>query len=215
MGISKILKIFVPQEKVFFPLFEQGADNLVKIAETLKKLVSTSDDKQQKEYAKGVKDYELAGDKITYSIYETLNSTFITPFDREDIHDLASAIDDYADQINSTAQRIALYKLHFVSQEFIQMADILIEAAENVNIAVKELKNMKNIEGFNRACKQISVCENKADELYHNTLSDLFENETDCKELIKKKEVLESLEKAADKADDIENVLKTIQLKLS
>jgi uncharacterized protein len=215
MGISKFLKIFVPQEKAFFPLFEKGSDNLVKIAGLLKALIQEPDPVQRKELAKGVKELELAGDKVTYQVYETLNSTFITPFDREEIHDLASAIDDFADQINSTSQRIDLYRLNNFTPDFEQMADILIEAANQVNTAVKELKDMKNLSVFTNACVQISVCENKADELYHKAISDFFENETDTKELIKKKEVLESLEKAADKADNIAKVLKTIQVKNS
>jgi uncharacterized protein len=215
MGISKFLKIFVPQEKAFFPLFEQGSENLVKIADLLKVLIQEPDAIQRKELAKGVKDLELAGDKVTYQVYETLNATFITPFDREEIHDLASAIDDFADQINSTSQRIDLYRLNNFTPDFVQMADILIEAANQVNIAVKELKDMKNLSVFTNACVQISVCENKADELYHKAISDFFENEQDTKEFIKKKEVLESLEKAADKADNIAKVLKTIQVKNS
>jgi len=215
MGISKFLKIFVPQEKAFFPLFEHGSDNLVKIADLLKNLIQEPDSNRRKDLAKGIKDLELAGDKITYQVYETLNSTFITPFDREEIHGLASAIDDFADQINSTSQRIDLYRLNNFTPDFEQMADILIEAANQVNIAVKELKDMKNLSVFTNACVQISVCENKADDLYHKAISDFFENESDTKELIKKKEVLESLEKAADKADNIAKVLKTIQVKNS
>jgi uncharacterized protein len=215
MGISKFLKLFVPQEKAFFPLFEQGSENLVKIAGLLKNLIKEPDETKRKELAKGIKELELAGDKITYQVYETLNATFITPFDREEIHDLASAIDDYADQINSTSQRIDLYRLKAFTPDFAQMADILIEAAEQVNIAVKELKNLRNVSNFTDACVQISICENKADDLYHKAISEFFENELDTKELIKKKEVLESLEKAADKADDIAKVLKTIQVKFS
>jgi uncharacterized protein len=215
MGISKILKLFVPQEKAFFPLFEQGSENLVKIAALLKDLIQEPELSQRKELAKGIKDLELVGDKVTYQVYETLNATFITPFDREEIHDLASAIDDFADQINSTSQKIDLYRLHNFTPDFAQMSDILIEAANHVDVAVKELKDLKNLTIFNNACLQISVCENKADDLYHKAISDFFENETDTKELIKKKEVLESLEKAADKADNIAKVLKTIQVKNS
>jgi predicted phosphate transport protein (TIGR00153 family) len=215
MGISRFLKIFVPQEKAFFPLFEQGSENLVKISGLLKALIQAPDEAQRKELAKGVKELELAGDKVTYQIYETLNATFITPFDREEIHDLASAIDDFADQINSTSQRIDLYRLNNFTPDFEQMADILIEAANHVNVAVKELKNLKDLSTFTNACVQISVCENRADDLYHKAISDFFENESDTKELIKKKEVLESLEKSADKADDIAKVLKTIQVKFS
>jgi uncharacterized protein len=215
MDISKIFKFFVPKEKAFFPLFEQGAENLVKISELLQKLILATDEEQRKELAKGIKDLEVVGDKITYNVYETLNATFITPFDREEIHGLASAIDDYADQINKTSQRIDLYKLKTFTPEFIQMADILNEAANQVNVAVKELKDMKNVGIINKACVEISLCENKADDLYHKAISDFFENETDAKELIKKKEVLEALEKAADKADDISKVLKTIQVKFA
>jgi len=215
MNLNKIVKIFVPKEKAFFPLFEQGAENLVKISELLQKLILATDEEQRKELAKGIKDLEVVGDKITYNVYETLNSTFITPFDREEIHGLASAIDDYADQINKTSQRIDLYKLKTFTPEFIQMADILNEAANHVNVAVKELKDMNNVSKINKACVEISLCENKADDLYHKAISDFFENETDAKELIKKKEVLEALEKAADKADDISKVLKTIQVKFA
>jgi uncharacterized protein Yka (UPF0111/DUF47 family) len=215
MGLSTFLKIFIPKEKAFFPLFEAGAENLVKIAEQLKKLLSAIEDNERKELAKIIKELEVGGDKITFNIYEMLNSTFITPFDREDIHDLASAIDDFADQMNSISQRIDLYKLRVFSPAFLQMADILHEAANYVDIAVKELKTMKNIGKLNKSCIEISHCETKADDLYHNTISDFFENENDCKELIKKKEVLESFEKSADKADNISKVLKTIQVKFS
>jgi uncharacterized protein len=215
MGLRGLIKLFVPQEKAFFPIFEQGAENLVKIATILKKLIEATDDTSRIELAKNIKELEVVGDKITSKVYETLNSTFITPFDREEIHDLASAIDDFADQINRTSQRIDLYKLKIFTPDFIQMADILIEAATYIEVAVKELKDMKNVANINNACVQISLCENRADDLYHNAISDFFENETDAKELIKKKEVLESLEKAADKADDISNVIKTIQVKFS
>jgi len=215
MGINNLIKMIVPQEKAFFPLFEQGSENLVKISALLKQLIQATDENQRKELAKDIKELELVGDKIAYNVYEALNSTFITPFDREEIHDLASAIDDFADQINRTSQRIDLYKLRIFSPEYNQLADILIVAADNINIAVKELKDMKNLTVFNNACVQISICENKADDLYHKAISDFFENETDCKELIKKKEVLESLEKAADKADDVSKVLKTIQVKFA
>jgi uncharacterized protein len=215
MGISKFLKLFVPQEKAFFPLFEQGSDNLVKIAAMLKSLIQADTDQKRHEFAAGIKELELAGDKVTYQVYETLNSTFITPFDREEIHDLASAIDDFADQINSTSQKIDLYKLRNFTPDFEKMADVLIEAAAHVNTAVKELKNLKNISNFTNACLQINICENKADDLYHKAISDFFDNESDTKELIKKKEVLESLEKSADKADNIAKVLKTIQVKNS
>ncbi len=215
MGIKKILKIFAPQEKAFFPLFEQAAENIVKISGLLKDLIQAPNDDQRLELAKGVKELEIVGDKITYQVYETLNATFITPFDREEIHDLASAIDDFADQINSTSQKIDLYRLKNFTADFALMADILIEAANQVNIAVKELKNLQNLSKFTNACVQISICENKADDLYHKAISDFFENESDTKELIKKKEVLESLEKSADKADDIAKVLKTIQVKFS
>lgn len=124
MGIKKILKIFAPQEKAFFPLFEQGAQNLVKISGLLKELILAKDDNQRIDLARGIKELEIAGDKVTYQIYETLNSTFITPFDREEIHDLASAIDDFADQINSTSQKIDLYKLKTFTVDFQLMADI-------------------------------------------------------------------------------------------
>jgi len=215
MGISNFLKIFVPQEKAFFPLFEKGSENLLKISGLLKLLIQDPDENKRKEMAKGIKELELEGDRVTYEIYETLNATFITPFDREEIHDLASAIDDFADQINSTSQKIDLYKLNNFTPDFEKMADILIEAANHVHIAVKQLKDLKNLTIFTNACKQISVCENKADDLYHKAITEFFENETDTKELIKKKEVLESLEKAADKADNIAKVLKTIQVKTS
>jgi len=215
MVIGKLIKLFVPKEKTFFPIFEEGSENLVKVAVLLKKLIEATDEIERKELAKSIKELEVVGDKITSNIYETLNLTFITPFDREEIHDLASAIDDFADQINSTSQKINLYKLSVFTPDFIQIADILVESANYVNDAVKGLKDMKNHKKIDAACVQVSLCENKVDDLYHKAISDFFENESDAKELIKKKAVLESMEKSADRAERIANVIRTILIKIA
>jgi len=216
MSIDKILKIFVPKDHAFFPLFEKDAENLIKTTEVLKLLLSTENIEQQANYIKQIKELERIGDDITHTIFNQLNKSFITPFDREDIQQFASNIDDVVDIINGVGQRILLYKPKTYIPTYLEFADILIEAANKIEFSVKLLIDpVNNRDEIKQTCIRIHTLENKADELYHIGISTLFENEKDPFELVKKKEIIETLEKAVDKAEDVSDTIKTILVKLA
>jgi uncharacterized protein len=215
MNFFKIFQIFVPVDKKFFPLFEGAADNLAKTAETFRQLLLTPDSLDRLSVIRNIKELENKGDDYTHTIFNELNQTFITPFDREDIHALTSSLDDVVDYINSAAQRVEMFHPKEFSPEFIKMSDMLVEAANEIVIAVKELRNLKNLNKINESCIKISSIEKRADDVYHYKLQSLFETEKDAIELIKRKEIIETLEKAIDKAEDVADVLKTIIVKVA
>jgi predicted phosphate transport protein (TIGR00153 family) len=216
MNIDTILKYFVPKDHAFFPLFERDAQNLIKTAEVLKLLLSTEDIEQQEVLTKQIKELEKIGDDITHTIFDQLNKSFITPFDREDIQQFGSNIDDVVDTINGVGQRIRLYKPKNYIPVYLEFAEILYQAAKEIEFSVKHLIDpSNNKDKIMKSCIAINTLENKADELYHIGISSLFENEKDPFELIKKKEILETLEKAVDKAEDVSDIIKTILVKMA
>ena len=216
MNIDTILKYFVPKDHAFFPLFERDAQNLIKTAEVLKLLLSTEDIEQQEIFTKQIKELEKIGDDITHTIFDQLNKSFITPFDREDIQEFASNIDDVVDTINGVGQRIRLYKPKNYIPVYLEFAEILYQAAKEIEFSVNHLTDPgRNKDKIMQSCIAINTLENKADEQYHIGISTLFENEKDPFELIKKKEILETLEKAVDKAEDVSDIIKTILVKMA
>lgn len=216
MNFDKFLKFFTPKDPSFYPLFERDAQNLIKSAEVLKLLLGTEDPEIQENYIKQIKDLELVGDEITHTIYDQLNKSFITPFDREDIQQFASNIDDVVDTINGVGQRIRLYKPKTYISVFLEFAEVLYQAAQEIEQSVNLMKDPAiNKKKIIESCIIINTLENKGDDLYHLGISTLFENEKDAFELIKKKEILETLEKAVDKAEDVSDAIKTIMVKLS
>jgi len=215
MGFDKIFQVFVPKDKKFFPLFNEAAQNLTKGSAALVDLMNTKDEEKRREIIRLIKSYESAGDKISRRIFDELNGSFVTPFDREDIHHLAGSIDDVMDFVNSAARRIKLYKVHFLPDDFTKIAILVHEAASQIEIAVKDLPRVKESPVIGIACSRINEIENQCDDIYHEVLSRLFEEETNAIELIKKRDIIMALEKASDKAEDVADVLKSIIVKLS
>ena len=214
MKFNAIFQALVPKDNKFISLFEKGAINLVKTSELLKELVLVADNVDKRnEMIKGIKEFEKCGDEITHTIFDELNKTFITPFDREDIQSLTSSIDDVVDGINSACKKIKLYNPKKFSPEFIKMADYIFEAATEINRAIADLKNIKNSSKIHEACISINTIENLADDLNHQYLSNLFEYEKDAIELIKMKEIMQNLERAVDCAENVSDVLKAIIIK--
>jgi len=216
MNFDKFLKFFTPKDHAFFPLFEQDAQNLIRTTEVLKLLMATEDPALQENYINKIKELEKIGDDITHHIFDQLNKSFITPFDREDIQQFASNIDDVVDTINGAAQRIRLYKPKTYIPVYLEFAEIICQAAKEIEFSVNLLTDPSgNKDKITKSCISINTLENKADELYHIGISLLFENEKDPFELIKKKEILETLEKAVDKAEDVSDAIKTILVKMA
>lgn len=215
MKISNLFRALVPKDTKFLNMFEDAADNIVKAASLLNQMLLIEDVEKRNVYVKQIKELEKSGDDITHIIFEELNKTFITPIDREDIQSLTSLLDDVLDYINGTAQKIQLYKPKKLTPSFLEISDLILQAAREIQKAIIELKNIKNPLKIKEACIKINEIENHADDAYHFGLTDMFQNEKDAIELIKLKDILATLEKATDKAEDVADVLKTIIVKLA
>ncbi len=213
MGLNGIFQYFVPKDRKFFPLFEQASANVIKLGEALIDFVNTNDENHRKEVGKLIEDLEHRGDEITHQIFLELGKNFITPFDREDIHALASAIDDIADFIHGSASRMMLYKVNEMTPPIKKLAELILQGCHDVHKAVGELKNLKNIRLITDSCVRINSMENQADYIFDRAVGELFEYEKDAIALIKYKEVLSALETATDKCEDVANVMESILVK--
>lgn len=213
MSLNSIFQYFVPKDKKFFPLFEQAGSNLIEMAALLKESVHSSDLQLRKDNAKVLEDLEHKGDDLTHQIHLELGKNFITPFDREDIHALASSLDDVADFIHGASNRMELYKVIETSEAMKDISSLILEATEHVAKALFELKDLKNIRNITDSCVRINSVENKADDIFDKAVADLFEYEKDAINLIKVKEVLSAMEDATDKCEDVANVLESILVK--
>ncbi|KGE14373.1 DUF47 domain-containing protein [Sphingobacterium deserti] len=213
MSLNSIFQYFVPKDKKFFPLFEQAGANLIEMAKLLQETVYSTDLAKRADLNKKLEDLEHRGDNITHQIHLELGKNFITPFDREDIHALASSLDDVADFIHGASNRMELYKVVTPSQAMKEITDLIVEATEHVATAVNELKDLKNIRNITDSCVRINSVENKADYIFDKAVGELFEYEKDAITLIKNKEVLSAMEDATDKCEDVANVLESILVK--
>jgi predicted phosphate transport protein (TIGR00153 family) len=197
-------------------MFESDAQNLVKAAELLRELLASADVAEHERLYKEIRDIEHIGDDITNKTYEQLNKSFITPFDREDIHELTANIDDVVDSINGIARRICLYKPKKMMPIYKELAELVYEGAKEVEAAIHCLKDpVANKEKISRACSVVTVIEHKADEIYFTGVSELFEKEEDPKELIKNNKILEMLERCVDEEEDVTDTLKSILIKMA
>ncbi|MVZ66804.1 DUF47 family protein [Sphingobacterium sp. DK4209] len=213
MSLNSIFQYFVPKDKKFFPLFEQAGSNLIDMAKLLKESVHTSDLQLRTNNSKLLEDLEHKGDNLTHQIHLELGKNFITPFDREDIHALASSLDDVADFIHGASNRMELYKVINTSEPMKEISSLILEATEHVAKALFELKDLKNIRNITDSCVRINSVENKADYIFDKAVAELFEFEKDAINLIKYKEVLSAMEDATDKCEDVANVLESILVK--
>ena len=215
MNLDKIFGFLLPKDRKFFPLFNDAADNLVLASELLIKLIRENDFAKREEYIRQIKEAEHKGDDITRNLLDELNGTFITPFDREDIHTLISTMDDVVDYIHTTSTRIHFYKLPAFPQEFVAIADCIHSANKEIQFVLRSVKNVSDFIKFKDSCDKIDAYESEVDYLYQEYLSNLFELETNAINLIKKRDILASLEKAIDKCDDVANVFSSIIIKIS
>lgn len=214
MSINSIFQFLVPKDKKFFPLFEQAAANLTLLAETLHEAVNAPKSEREN-YFKKIEELEANIEEITHKTHLELSRNFITPFDREDIHALIKAIDDVADYMHEAASRMRLYQVEKITKSIRKLTEINLEASQLISKAVLELKDLKNLKSITDACKRINKLESKADNVFDKAVADIFENETDAKNVIKYKEVLSSLETATDKCKGVANVLESIVVKHS
>lgn len=201
-------KLFTKDEK-FFQMFGQMSRHILEAAEILQQMMRTPTGDLQ-ECATRIKDLEHKGDELTHRVIEELNKTFITPIDREDIHDLSTALDDVLDLIDSTAMRLVLFRITESIPELPEMSVVLLSQVKEIAGAVSRLQDNDHVI---ERCIEINRLENDADRLFQSAIAHLFEDVRDAIEVIKRKEIIETLEHATDKAEDVANVLETIMVK--
>lgn len=202
---------FIPKEEKFFELFEEGARNVVKAAQRLKEMVDTW--KNVEGRVSEITELEHEGDRITHQIMEQLHRTFVTPFDREDIALLAHSLDDVTDFIHAAADAMLIYKIDQPSQRAKELADIIVQAAAEVERALPQLRRRAQLKQVLERCVEINRLENMADRVFRSAVGELFDDSTDIAYVIKWREIYEHMESATDRCEDVANVLEGVALK--
>ena len=201
----------IPKEEKFFEMFEMQAGHNVEAAKVFKELVQKYS--IESPAFEKLRDIEHEADITTHEIIDKLNRTFVTPFDREDIHALASEFDDVVDLIQSNAMRMQLYRVTSVTDDLVQLADILWQATENVRKAAIELKNPEKTRRLFDYCIEVNRLENSGDHVLGVALGKLFDGNPDPLNVIKWKEIYEVTETAIDKCEDVVNIIEGIVVK--
>jgi uncharacterized protein len=207
------MKLFQPKNTVFYELFEQVADNVGIMSKHLITVMNEPDFDKRQQIIQQMEDIEHASDMLTHNIFTELGRNFITPFDREDIHYLASALDDIADYVYATAKKVNFYRINPNDTGMQKLAEIIHQSAQEVRKAVGELRNMKNMRLITESLVKINSLENQADDMYDMSIERLFAMEPDAKEVIKKREIYQAMETATDKCEDAANVIESIIVK--
>ncbi len=202
---------FIPKEEKFFELFEAQAVHSVAAAKLFREMAL----KWTRETAHfdRLREIEHEADITTHDIYEKLNRTFVTPFDREDIRELASELDTITDLIESVGQRMYLYQIDKSTDDLVQLTDILWQATEQVRKAIKELQNPQKTRHVMDYCIEINRLENSGDQALGVAIGKLFQGKPDPLEVMKWKEIYETIEQAIDKCEDVAHTLETILVK--
>jgi uncharacterized protein len=203
----------MPREGRFFNLFDNHAKLIVDGAIALADVLRHYDVQKDREVGiKLIEDAEHAADRITHETVQLLHTTFITPFDRDDIHRLISRMDDVLDLIQDTGESLVLYDIQKVTPQATQLAELLLRCAERVQSAVGLMASMADAPAILKICQEIDRLESEADKVMRGAISELFRNEGDVRQLIKLKAVYESLESATDKCQDVANVIESVVL---
>jgi predicted phosphate transport protein (TIGR00153 family) len=207
------MQIFMPKDRVFYSLFEEVAEGVAIMGRLMKEVVAEMDYDKRAAIILKVEDQEHVNDDLTHRIFTELGRNFITPFDREDIHYLATSLDDICDYIYASAKKINFYKVNPNDTGIQKMADLIEQGAEQIKNAVKELRNMRDMRKITDALVKVNSIENQADDIFDMSIEKLFETEPDAKEVIKKREIYQVMEIVTDKCEDAANVIESIIIK--
>lgn len=215
MDINDCLNVIFHSEKKFYPQLQTMADHVVEGANLLTDMISLENEKfKQEEAYNHIKDLETECDRISTNLYDLLNESWITPLNKTDLHQLCDTLDDVMDYINASSKRMMLYQPKTMSNPTMHMAEIVIECSKEIRKAFDELPNLKkNPAAALECCNRLHELEHEGDDVYGDFVHELFESETDAKEVIKIKEIMASLESATDFANKVGKTLKTIIVK--
>jgi len=214
MSLNSIFQYFVPKDTKFIPLFEKVSLNLVEMATTLHEIANLPKGERDNHFKK-MEELEHVTEGTTHKIQLELSRNFITPFDREDIYALTKAMDNVADFMHGASSKMKLYQVEKITKSIRKLTEINLEACQLIVVGISDLKNINKQKTLKDTCKKINKLESKSDSVFDKAVADIFENETDAKNIIKYKEVLSSLEEATDKCKSVSNVLEQILVKHS
>jgi uncharacterized protein len=206
----RLSQIFVPREQEFFDLFEEASGNILRAAELLERMLRTYP--EHGELARDILICEQDGDRITHDIIRRLNQTFVTPIDREDIYQLASALDDVVDYIEEVADFLGLYKIEAPMEQAQAMSRVLLDAGRQVNEAMPRMRKFGDIHHYT---VEINRLENEGDRLVRESLAALFQEGVDPIFVIRWKDIYERLEAGIDSTETVANILENIVIKNS
>ena len=206
--MTGLLQRLLPREEGFFDLFRKQAENIHRGAEAfLKMLLHYTGVPEQ---VQNIKAIEHAGDEITHQTFLMLNRTFITPFDREDIHELVSTMDDVIDLVDAAASRFVLYRVETLRVGTLDLAGVLVAATKELAAAIHAIEKPDTAM---KHCIEINRYENESDRICRTLIAQLFDEEKDPVQIIKWKEIFEVIETAVDKCEDVSNVIESVILK--
>jgi len=215
MGFGSFVKIFMPKDKVFYNLFEEVANNLQEMSAIFMKAVNEEDITARRTLLKSLEEWEHKNDDVTHKIFIELGSNFITPFDREDIHYLATALDDVADFTWGSAKRMMNYGIEDIDDTTREFAVIIGKAVNALHKGIHELRNMRDLRAITEVCVTINSLENEGDDLLDSGMLRLFSSDISPVEIIKMKDLYQMLEIVTDKCEDAANVIESIIIKYS
>ena len=209
----------LPREGNFFELFNQHADHIVEAAQAFSKLVAHyADPELRRKHHEAVDKAEHMADRITHEVNRAIHTTFITPIDRDQIHQLINTMDDVADLLQDSAETMALYDVRHMTEEITRLTDLSLKCCERVRDAVRLLPKLADpatTEAALKTCEEIDQLEGDADRVMRMAMSQLFRDEVDVRELIKLKAIYELLEKITDRCEDVANIIEGIILENS
>lgn len=213
-SLDVIFHALLPKDKKFFPLFDKATANAVLTAKTFE-AATKADPVTRIQLLEKIDFLEKQGDEITHAIMNAASSTFIVPFDREDIQSLTIVIDDIVDLIYGTAKRIEIYKVHHLPEAIVKLAELNHLAVVELEKAIHSMRALRNSATMKKHLSAINAYENQADKVMNDSIAKLFLNETDAMEILKVQEVITMLESATDKCEDAATVIENVLIKFS
>ena len=217
MSLNSFFQFFVPKEKKFFPLYIQQAEYIDKASKLLYQMIIKTDLQELEDLKKEIKACERAGDEVLHDFYTQLFSTVLTPFEREDVHELAEMMDTFLDRIDDSANIILTRRFLAVDNDLTTMTENIMFAAENLNNIIRDLEFIGNngkAKEINRLCHEIKTIEHDNDELYGNYINKLFDKGYSLSEIIKRKDLVQVLENTTNSVKYISDKIRSIISKL-
>ena len=215
MSLNSFLQFFVPKEKKFYPLYQKQAEYIEKASRLLRQMLTETDLEQLEQLKKDIKDCETSGDEVLRDFYSQLFSTVLTPFDRDDVHELAEMMDTFLDRIDDSANIVLTRRFLAVDEDLNTMAENIMFAAENLSNIIADLPQMYDRrKEITRLCHEIKTLENENDVLYGNYISKLFDNNYSLTEIIIRKDLVQVLENTTNSVKYISDKIRSIISKL-